>query len=93
MKEQCAPVPADIGDASPPAGLFSSIADAESLPVCFWGWLYLRHKRQTATMRMATNARLPTMAPAITAPEGLEPLFGDGVFEASKMFKALKYSY
>lgn len=44
-------------------------------------------------MRMATNARLPTTAPAITAPEGLEPLFGDGVLEASKLFKALKYSY
>lgn len=95
------PVPADIGDASSPAGLFSSIEDTG---FCLWERFFRRHRKKTTTATITTKPSVPPTAPLITAledlelPEVEEPAGAGvdvdrGAVEERRMFKSLKYSY
>jgi hypothetical protein len=96
------PVPAEMGDASSPAGLFSSIDEPEgSLARAA---RFRRQRRNTTSPTMARKPSVPPTAPPMTAlrleePPPPEPEDGDaedvdrGAVEDSKMLRSLKYSY
>lgn len=92
-----------MGDASSPAGLFSSIGEAEGSSA--GTARFRRHSRNTTIPTMARKPKVPPIAPPMTAPR-LEELplppaldVGDvddidrGAVEESKMLRFLKYSY